>query len=103
MHYISHGVGGGPEILVSAQTDQPVAKPGEVLIKVAFAGVNRPDCAQRSGRYPPPKGASPIKGGRGGSSKGARLASLVARTMGSLAFRSTAAHAHGVRACLCPL
>jgi NADPH2:quinone reductase len=62
MHYISHGVGGGPEILVSAQTDQPVAKPGEVLIKVAFAGVNRPDCSQRSGRYPPPKGASPIMG-----------------------------------------
>jgi NADPH2:quinone reductase len=33
-----------------------------VLIKVAFAGVNRPDCSQRSGRYPPPKGASPIMG-----------------------------------------
>jgi putative PIG3 family NAD(P)H quinone oxidoreductase len=62
MHYISHGVGGGPEVLVSAQTDQPVAQPGEVLIKVAFAGVNRPDCSQRSGRYPPPKGASPIMG-----------------------------------------
>ena len=62
MNYISHGVGGGPEVLVSAQTDQPVVKPGEVLIKVAFAGVNRPDCAQRSGRYPPPKGASPIMG-----------------------------------------
>jgi putative PIG3 family NAD(P)H quinone oxidoreductase len=40
----------------------PDVKPGEVLIKVAFAGVNRPDCAQRSGRYPPPKGASPIMG-----------------------------------------
>jgi putative PIG3 family NAD(P)H quinone oxidoreductase len=62
MKYISHGVGGGPEVLVSAQTDKPVLKSGEVLIKVAFAGVNRPDCAQRSGRYPPPKGASPIMG-----------------------------------------
>jgi len=62
MKYISHGVGGGPEVLVSAQTDKPVVLPGEVLIKVAFAGVNRPDCAQRSGRYPPPKGASPIMG-----------------------------------------
>ena len=62
MNYISHGVGGGPEVLVSAQTDQPAVKTGEVLIKVAFAGVNRPDCAQRSGRYPPPKGASPIMG-----------------------------------------
>lgn len=62
MNYISHGAGGGAEVLVSAQTDQPVVKPGEMLIKVAFAGVNRPDCAQRSGRYPPPKGASPIMG-----------------------------------------
>ena len=62
MKYISHGAGGGPEVLVSAQTDMPDVKPGEVLIKVAFAGVNRPDCAQRSGRYPPPKGASPIMG-----------------------------------------
>ena len=62
MKYISHGVGGGPEVLVPAQTDVPVFSPGEVLIKVAFAGVNRPDCSQRSGRYPPPKGASPIMG-----------------------------------------
>jgi putative PIG3 family NAD(P)H quinone oxidoreductase len=62
MKYISHGAGGGPEVLVSAQTDMPDVKPGEVLIKVAFAGVNRPDCAQRSGRYPPPKDASPIMG-----------------------------------------
>jgi NADPH2:quinone reductase len=62
MKYISHGVGGGPEVLALAQTDKPFLKPGEVLIKVAFAGVNRPDCAQRSGRYPPPKGASPIMG-----------------------------------------
>ena len=62
MKYISHGVGGGPEVLAPAQTDVPVLSPGEVLIKVAFAGVNRPDCSQRSGRYPPPKGASPIMG-----------------------------------------
>ena len=62
MKYISHGVGGGPEVLVPAQTDVPVLSPGEVLIKVAFAGVNRPDCSQRSGRYPPPNGASPIMG-----------------------------------------
>jgi putative PIG3 family NAD(P)H quinone oxidoreductase len=37
-------------------------KAGEVLVKVAYAGVNRPDCLQRSGRYPPPVGASPIAG-----------------------------------------
>src|SRR3546814_20782252 len=35
---------------------------GEVLIKVAAAGVNRPDCLQRQGSYPPPKGASDIPG-----------------------------------------
>ncbi len=62
MKYISHGLGGGPEVLVLGHTDLPNLKPGEVLIKVAYAGVNRPDCSQRSGRYPPPKGASPIMG-----------------------------------------
>lgn len=53
---------GGPEVL-RAET-LPVARPGpgEVLIKVAFAGVNRPDVIQRKGLYPPPPGASPIPG-----------------------------------------
>lgn len=43
---------------------QPVPRPGpgEVLVKVAFAGVNRPDVVQRKGAYPPPPGASPIPG-----------------------------------------
>ncbi len=40
----------------------PVPGPGHVLIKVAFAGVNRPDVVQRQGFYPPPPGASPIPG-----------------------------------------
>ncbi len=40
----------------------PQPKPGEVLIEVAYAGVNRPDCLQRSGAYPPPADASPIIG-----------------------------------------
>ena len=40
----------------------PHPKSGEVLVKVAYAGVNRPDCLQRSGRYPPPAGASSIVG-----------------------------------------
>ncbi len=53
---------GGPEALVP--TTRPVPKPGEgeVLIKVAAAGVNRPDVMQRQGGYPPPPGASDIPG-----------------------------------------
>ena len=62
MRFIDHGSGGAPEVLQAAQTDVPVPAVGEVLVKVAYAGVNRPDCLQRSGRYPPPTGASPILG-----------------------------------------
>ena len=53
---------GGPEKLVS--TSRPVPVPGEkqVLIRVEAAGVNRPDCLQRAGQYPPPPGASDILG-----------------------------------------
>lgn len=53
---------GGPEVLKPAQ--RAVANPshGEVLIKVAAAGVNRPDVLQRQGGYPPPPGASDIPG-----------------------------------------
>src|SRR3546814_13296640 len=53
---------GGPEVLVSLE--RPVPKPGagEVLVKVAAAGVNRPDVAQRLGLYPPPPGAPTISG-----------------------------------------
>jgi NADPH2:quinone reductase len=62
MTFVDHGAGGGPEVLKLAECERPVPLAGEVLIKVAFAGVNRPDCAQRIGRYPPPPGASPIIG-----------------------------------------
>lgn len=62
MQYIDYGQGGGPDVLRLATTSQPTAGPGEVLIRVAFAGINRPDCGQRIGRYPPPPGASPILG-----------------------------------------
>jgi len=62
MRFIDHGSGGAPEVLRAAQTGVPVPAAGEVLVKVAYAGVNRPDCLQRSGRYPPPPGASPILG-----------------------------------------
>ena len=53
---------GGPEVLVPAERPRPSPGPGEVLIQVAAAGVNRPDVMQRLGRYPPPPGASDIPG-----------------------------------------
>jgi NADPH:quinone reductase len=53
---------GGPDVLTVAQRGTPDPGPGEVLIKVVAAGVNRPDIAQRKGKYPPPPGASDIPG-----------------------------------------
>jgi putative PIG3 family NAD(P)H quinone oxidoreductase len=53
---------GGPEVLEPVERPTPVPAPGEVLIKVAAAGVNRPDIFQRLGRYAPPPGASDIPG-----------------------------------------
>lgn len=53
---------GGPEVLRPARRPRPSPGPGEVLIRVAFAGVNRPDAAQRAGLYPPPPGASDLPG-----------------------------------------
>lgn len=53
----------GPDYrLVMEETARPEAGPGEVLIRVAAAGVNRADLLQAQGRYPPPAGASPILG-----------------------------------------
>ncbi|MGA7070612.1 NAD(P)H-quinone oxidoreductase [Bradyrhizobium sp.] len=53
---------GGPEVLLPETRPVPVPGPDEILIKVAAAGVNRPDVAQRSGSYPPPPGASDLPG-----------------------------------------
>lgn len=53
---------GAPDVLRVAYRDKPVAGPDQVLIKVAAAGVNRPDVLQRLGLYPPPPGASDIPG-----------------------------------------
>lgn len=53
---------GGPEVLTLTETPLPHANAGEVLIKVAAAGVNRPDVLQRQGNYPPPKGHSTLPG-----------------------------------------
>ena len=53
---------GGPEVLVPVERPVPRPGPGELLIRVAAAGVNRPDVMQRQGRYPPPPGAPSIPG-----------------------------------------
>lgn len=53
---------GGPEVLQLCERPMPEAKPGEVLIKVYAAGINRPDVLQRTGNYPVPKGASDLPG-----------------------------------------
>jgi NADPH:quinone reductase len=53
---------GEPDVMVIEDAALPAPKPGEVLIRVQAAGVNRPDIQQRKGLYPPPKDASPILG-----------------------------------------
>lgn len=53
---------GPPEVMKLVRGPRPVAGPGEVLIAVAFAGVNRPDIVQRGGSYPPPPGVTDIPG-----------------------------------------
>jgi NADPH2:quinone reductase len=53
---------GGPDVLKPAQVATPKAGPGQILVKVVAAGVNRPDIQQRIGAYPPPAGHSPLPG-----------------------------------------
>jgi NADPH2:quinone reductase len=53
---------GGPDMLVPQQRPVPAPAAGEILVKVAAAGVNRPDVMQRMGLYPPPPGAPDIPG-----------------------------------------
>ncbi|MCZ0735209.1 NAD(P)H-quinone oxidoreductase [Phreatobacter sp. AB_2022a] len=62
MTAIAIPVPGGPDALVPETRPVPAPGPGEILVKVAAAGVNRPDVLQRAGGYPPPKGASDIPG-----------------------------------------
>ena len=62
MRYIAAREPGPPDVLVLAEGPRPEPKAGEALIEVAAAGVNRPDCLQRAGAYPPPPDASPIIG-----------------------------------------
>ena len=53
---------GGPEVLTPVRLALPQLRPQEVLVAVAAAGVNRPDCLQRAGHYPVPADASPLPG-----------------------------------------
>ncbi|MGC1774010.1 MAG: alcohol dehydrogenase catalytic domain-containing protein, partial [Pseudolabrys sp.] len=53
---------GGPDMLVPEKRPVPAPGDGEILVKVAAAGVNRPDVMQRMGLYPPPPGAPDIPG-----------------------------------------
>ena len=62
MRHIDLPAPGGPDAMRIAEGPVPQPRAGEVLVKVAAAGVNRPDVAQRQGTYPPPPGASPILG-----------------------------------------
>lgn len=62
MNHIAFNGFGGPEVITMAQSPRPDLAEGEVLIRVAFAGVNRPDIVQRRGAYPPPPGVTEIPG-----------------------------------------
>jgi putative PIG3 family NAD(P)H quinone oxidoreductase len=62
MRAIEISAPGAPEVLKAVERPDPVPAPGEVLIRVAAAGVNRPDVLQRKGAYPPPPGASDLPG-----------------------------------------
>ncbi len=53
---------GGPEVIAIETAPVPQPGPGQVLIAVAAAGINRPDCLQRAGGYPPPPGATKVPG-----------------------------------------
>lgn len=62
MRQIRFAGAGGPEVIQVETGPVPMPGPGQVLVKVVAAGVNRPDCIQRAGGYPPPPGATDIPG-----------------------------------------
>jgi putative PIG3 family NAD(P)H quinone oxidoreductase len=62
MHAVGITAPGGPEVLRAERRPVPRPGGGQVLVRVAYAGVNRPDVLQRLGRYPPPPGAPDIPG-----------------------------------------
>jgi NADPH2:quinone reductase len=62
MRRIAFAGAGGPEVIAVETAPVPAPGPGQVLVEVVAAGVNRPDCIQRAGAYPPPPGESQIPG-----------------------------------------
>ena len=60
MQAVDYSEPGGPEVLVAGEAPVPQPSQGELLVRVAAAGVNRPDVIQRQGFYPPPPGAPHI-------------------------------------------
>ncbi len=62
MSVVAISAPGGPDVLAMEVRELPKPGQGEVLVRVSHAGVNRPDCLQRAGSYPPPKGASDLPG-----------------------------------------
>ena len=62
MNAVAIATPGGPEVLKVTELPTPKPAAGQLLVKVAAAGVNRPDLAQRAGSYPPPPGHSPLPG-----------------------------------------
>ena len=62
MRIVDVAAPGGPENLIIAEAARPSVGPGEVVLRVVAAGVNRADLLQRRGHYPPPPGASPVIG-----------------------------------------
>jgi NADPH:quinone reductase len=62
MRQIIFAGSGGPDVIRLEEVPVPQPGPGQVLIKVAACGINRPDCLQRAGFYPPPPGAPPVPG-----------------------------------------
>jgi NADPH2:quinone reductase len=62
MRAIAISAPGGPEVLQPVEVDVPSPGPGEILIKITAAGINRAEAQQRAGAYKPPPGASPLPG-----------------------------------------
>ncbi|RVU14202.1 NAD(P)H-quinone oxidoreductase [Methylobacterium oryzihabitans] len=62
MRQVRFNGAGGPEVIGLETAPVPTPGPGQVLIEVVAAGVNRPDCQQRAGKYPPPPGATAVPG-----------------------------------------
>jgi putative PIG3 family NAD(P)H quinone oxidoreductase len=62
MRQIRFNGAGGPEVVELVEAERPAPGPGQVLVEVVAFGINRPDCIQRSGSYPPPPGETDVPG-----------------------------------------